>query len=320
MPGSKCTEFQNCPTPGFKLSPHADNILCTDVDCSNTDYEVCCEELAKCQTMDICPTGFHKKEASYWETLGNASLYCADFKCDVTNEADAITCCDQSQTCEFYACGDSVLKANPSTIKCAEKQCSRTDVNTCCEGRGSCSEFDCNSGGPGYVWKDSFKSHKCANGTCGLGDRDTCCDKLNTCEFYACDSSSVHRAGYRTLLCSAKTCTIDDNFVCCEPKKMCNTFTCPTETDPSPKWQKKANSSLLRCQSATCNEAEDTVICCSPLIGGTTTTLGGGTTTTQPAASRDEETEEEEFNAAVHLCKPHALFTVLAMLLGLLKW
>jgi hypothetical protein len=90
--------------------------------------------------------------------------------------------------------------------------------------------------------------------------------------------------------------------------------------DPVPKWQKKANAALLTCQSAKCNEADDTAICCSPISAATTTTVGGATTTTVAGAQRDEaDTEEEEFNAAEHLCKPHAVFTVLAMLLSLLK-
>jgi len=150
-------------------------------------------------------------------------------------------------------CGvTKVMKQSVGEVDCASVMCTtEDDVDTCCEDRQPCSQFNCPS--PGSTILDG--SVLCTGALCSSTTEESkCCVDLGQCSTYTCvGANNVKMAGAPTY-CAGSTC---NEAECCATKELCSAagLECGNGKDL------KVDAGTIFCTGEFCVE-NDLVACC----------------------------------------------------------
>jgi len=240
-----CASMQ-CPDKYLHVDK-ADQVLCADASCSQTDFKKCCKERATCSSVKTCPDTYVFKEVP-------SSLYCAGLACDLTVDRD--TCCDLRESCLDMPCPQHYLKKeNASSIHCVGKACAAYEFPLCCGMQARCASLECPAG---FLPRPESFGLYCKGLACNISsDQDTCCEKLGKCDNHECPADMVLKSQHWGVTCAGKECGHPE---CCEGLAKCDSMSCPAGKTL------RSSPGSITCGDTTCDfSGSDVDTCCEEL-------------------------------------------------------
>jgi hypothetical protein len=235
----------------------ADTRSCDGFICDDKDRDLCCQHVQWCNAM-ICPFGWANK-------VDAAGRLCATEKCN--EEQDLDHCCETTHTCAQKTCDEGwTLRMDAHNKPCTDVQCLDTDMAYCCEEKPHCySDRACPKN---YVQKEPIagrtlrceSNHRNSAGdlVCTAGDMtDICCIHIEHCDQYEPPLGFYLKPDGWNRSCASWKCTDVDLHTCAGEAGMCGNFSCTKG------YVHRHDAHHIMCQDMDCDATSEDV-CCVP--------------------------------------------------------